>query len=399
MIWKKGLSMNIKDFFSDDDSIIDGLIKEPTSLQRIDDYTKEHQTLGKFEVKVQLPQDYKPKGVTLLTVPETHLTDTNIGSRIDYVAEMKDIHSAVELAIKTLQPTYTVYMGEIYHRGFKTASGVCYWFLKFIELNQYTKVCCVKGNHEESFRQNNPFWYQAKGAGVDGAGVITLPNNFIVNDVAINFEHYGVPQTPLKAKTNIAFMHTDVMTHSIREYFVSKGQQDDFWVKNLPNMTTESLFPEYDIVFNGHMHKKCAFLQVNRVENKPLYLCYTSSLGRTNVTEVDDASLTKYMYLLDMYDGEVDITPIPIELPPYERCVNVQQRLYEIQKQEYQKVKQQFVAASKANDVDTMERLYIQDSDLRDFYSYISDNNATNLYYELSSLFERSKEHARNSNA
>ena len=79
MIWKKGLSMNIKDFFSDDDSIIEGLIKEPTSLQRIDDYTKEHQTLGKFEVKVQLPQDYKPKGVTLLTVPETHLTDTNIG--------------------------------------------------------------------------------------------------------------------------------------------------------------------------------------------------------------------------------------------------------------------------------------------------------------------------------
>ena len=48
---------------------------------------------------------------------------------------------------------------------------------------------------------------------------------------------------------------------------------------------TQKLFPEYDIVFNGHMHGYAKCLPFNE-QGRTLLLVYTSSLGRTSSTEV-----------------------------------------------------------------------------------------------------------------
>ena len=391
--------LTMQDLMGDDnDDILSSSLTEIKIPPVLSHYTIEIQTRGKFTVPYQIPSDYAPRGKTVLVVPETHLTDNNIGSRMDYVAEMKDIHGVVEDVILKLKPDYTVYMGEIFHRGFTTASGVCYWFDKFIHLNKYTTICCVKGNHEDSFKANNPFWYMANGAGVEGAGVITLPNNLVLNDVALNFEHFGIENEFVSGKKTIGFMHTDIMTPTIREFFEGKEQGGDFWVKDLKGVTTDNMFQQYDLIFDGHMHKKCAFLNIPRICGRPLQLCYMGSLGRTNVTEVDDSNLQRQLYIIDCYDGNYDVIPIPVYLPNYDSVVNVQQRIQDVKKQKMSKEKKEYISSAKTCDVNKLAGMYIENEHLRAYYEYLAaGGSVAQTFYDIRDLFERSKTNARNS--
>lgn len=311
--------LRLEDLF-EDIRINSPLIQEPVKDMQL----LAKQTLGMFNVEYSIPEGLVRKKHRVFIVPETHLKDTNIKTRKNYVAEMKDVHMAVRSVVNELKPDFTIYMGEIFNGSFTYAKDILFWMSEFLEMNTVTKVITLKGNHEESYYKNNPFWYMAKGAGINGLGIFKLPPNLVLDDVVLTFHHFGVEPKYIRGKKNIGLMHTDVMNPTLRKYL----EVEDTYIHDMQT-PAQHLFPEYDMVFNGHMHKLCRQLKINRPA-KPLYLFYTASLGRTNITEVDNDFRTRYIYVLDIEGDNVDINLIPIVLPKYEDVVDEETRRREV---------------------------------------------------------------------
>lgn len=381
--------MEFNDFIDLDLSTeITGLFNDEVKDQRVDFMTLQRQSLGKFDIEYTLPNVDSFKGEQVLVIPEMHIKDTNLPARKDYVAEMKDVFKTVKGIIQHYLPKKTIVMGEIFDRGFKTVDGSCYWFHEILDTNRYTELCCVKGNHEDSFYKNNPIWYLGNGAGMNGLGTIKFPPNFLLNDVAFNFHHHGMPHTMLEGKTNVSFMHTDVMTQQIREVIKHKTGEEFFWTQNLEGTVTADLFTQYDIVFNGHMHKVCAMLEIKRNNVSPLTLVYTSTLGRTNITEVDDNSLWKYLYLLDVYDGKVDIHPIGIRLPSFDESVILQERINnELKAQRAKERKLMKKEAPRRENI--LNEIPFENGMLKEFYIYASKQSPLTLLDSLDYLYKK----------
>ncbi len=356
---------------------------------RIDFRTLELQTKGMFDIQLSLPNDFVPKGKVHLVVPETHIKDTNLPARKDYVAEMKDIFSAVEHVVQLYNPEKTIFMGEIFDRGFKTVAGSCYWFHTLLSLCQFTEVCCVKGNHEDSFYHDNPIWYLGNGAGMHGIGTVTFPENFISEGVAFNFQHYNRKFQPIQGSKSILFSHRDIMTQQIRDLLEKQTGENIWWTKNTQGVITSELFPEYDAVFNGHMHKLCAMLRIKRkyVESL-LTLVYTSTLGRTNITEVNDNSLWKYMYLIDCFDGDFEIIPVGIRLPSYEECVVEEERTKKIKKNiENKALKVVRKETLKGASPDVL--LKYQSPTIRRFYTYSTKHHPLTILQSIDNVYNK----------
>lgn len=363
---------------------------------RLDFRTLELQTKGMFDIELSLPNDFVPKGKLHLIVPETHIKDTNLPARKDYVAEMKDVFSAVEHVIQMYSPEKTIFMGEIFDRGFKTVAGSCYWFHTLLSLSQYTEVCCVKGNHEDSFYHDNPIWYLGYGAGMNGVGTVQFPENFVSEGVAFNFQHHNRKFEPLHGKKSILFSHRDIMTQQIRVLLEQQTGEDIWWTKNTQGVVTAELFPEYDAVFNGHMHKLCAMLKIRRkyVESL-LTMVYTSTLGRTNITEVNNEHLWKYLYLIDCFDGDFEIIPIGIKLPSYEECVVEEERTKAIKKNgEKKEIKELRNDSMRGIGADNI--LKYQDVKLQMFYKYASDHHPLTIIKSLDSIYRKELEQCQN---
>lgn len=338
-----------------------------------------------FQTKYSFPQISDPYNFRMLIVPEPHISDKNRASRINYVDEMKCIFSPIEKAIEFYQPDDTLFMGEIFDRGFSSVPELCYWFDKFIALKTKTNVCSVKGNHEDSFYKNNPYWY------LTGAGIITSPINRVIDGVALNYYHYGEVNTPVFANTTVGFSHDDVMTGSIRKAL----KVDSIFLKDMPTSTT-SLFPNHDIVFNGHLHKLCTQLKIPRTQNGTefLNLIYTGTLGRTNILEVNKEAneCTVYLYILDIKDGNAKITPLPIELPNYDSVVNFKERNKYKEKTEHTKLKQMITTTTTRTNLvanrEEINKTLNTNKKLNLFYQTIKDTSPNKILDALDSIFK-----------
>lgn len=347
------------------------------------------QNLGTYATKYSLPNPLPQRGNhRLLFIPETHLRDTNIRSRKDYVTEMKDIHACVKHIIKETKPDYTIYMGEIFDRGLKYAQEILYWFTEFLEISNYTTTVATKGNHEDSFYKNNPFWFMAKSSvpnlPINGVGIFKVVPNLILDDVVVTFHHHGVPPNYIKGKRNIGVMHTDIMTKAIRDQI----SFDKFYVKDIKS-PTQKLFPEYDIVFNGHMHGICQMLNIQRTGSDPLLLVYTSSLGRTSSTEVDNDFLNRFLYLIDITGSDISIEPILLTLPCYEDVTDstaIARNRLVYQNQKQRKSIQQMI---KTQDNIDINELFGNDNYLRRLYHLIDTTHPKKFLEQRKTLYRR----------
>ncbi len=268
----------------------------------------------RFITECFLPENLSERGNhRVLVIPETHINGQNIKTRKDYLSEMKSIFNAVERLIDEAKPDYVIFMGEIFNGSIKSAKEVLYWVFTLLRVSEKTRILSVKGNHEDSFYVDNPFWYLAKGCGiVNGQGTIELLPNLILDEVSFTFHHHNVPVVENKAKVNIGIMHRDIMPRGLKDII---DEDNNYFYVDASSSNVGEIFGDYDIVLNGHMHKLHGMFKLTRPSGRNLLLIYTSSNGRTNRTEVHENFLFRNHYILDITGEVVDVKIAKLKLP------------------------------------------------------------------------------------
>lgn len=245
----------------------------------------------------------------VIIIPEQHLYHKAITTVPEMVKDNAKIIQDILTTIQELTNPIVIFMGDIVHRGIKNTEDSYFIEDYFRSLNQLTNgmVLSVVGNHELSYRKNNPFW----GASfIDSEyiksvvkhtynveqPIIGVVDDMIINDTMYAFGHYGrsfsnTYFTPQEVKQVVLLSHDSLICDEIINAFNDKGSNMDkrfLKVKNLHNGTNMPRTTLLKYVYVGHLHKAHGVFHVQEEINGielDFIIRYLASLGRTNHSE------------------------------------------------------------------------------------------------------------------
>jgi len=279
-------------------------------------------------------------------ITDLHNKEGNLESRRDYQKEcdyvwdrVLDVILAHREKDRVVIPIFT---GDIYHNSFDTVfqavanKDTIVGIRKLVE-DMFTAL----GNHETTYYNDNPFWtlfhtiesekvrnILTKAWKPQGKiQTLRIVDHFKIGNVNFHFNHYGTPITKLKdskvdGEVNIGIFHQDLYAKEIVEELEStKGlsifEHDPVYFTDGP------VLYGYDHAFFGHMHK--LYGQWTYFCDRTYYtteLHYLGSLGRTNVTEVNDSFLERNIPSVIIKDGLfAGIEDFKFNLMNREQCV------------------------------------------------------------------------------
>lgn len=222
-----------------------------------------------------------------LVVTDLHLYYKNLSSRKNYLAELDVARQKIEeLCEKYDRPTI-LFLGDIFHSGYQSVTQAISdisWFGKLKEIT--SGLYTVVGNHELSYTKSNPFYGLICGVASSKLpisskvfghhGVVNVVDELIDGDTKFVFNHYGTEiDTDKFEGVKIGLFHQDLVTAQVEA-------DNDIQVYG-DRLEDTSVFSSYDYAFLGHIHSVYGLYREGRT-----FVDYLGSLGRTNVTEVND---------------------------------------------------------------------------------------------------------------
>ena len=266
----------------------------------------------------------------IIVMPEPHIWDKNISTRIDYVGEIKEYMQEVKSIIEgeTLDGSRVsvVWAGDIFHRGFNNVDEVLYWYTYFLELAGITegRMYSVVGNHELSYYKGNPFWYLTsemnsellkgqRGLAYTPLGSINILNVTdrveIGDRVVVSLGHYNTQPKPVEGKVNVLVTHNSIIEEEIGRVLRNKYDRDPLeHFIDYSYVRTNKPFEGFEYAFVGHMHKAYGLFTIDYGEDNipDTRLRYLGSIGRTNSDEVQDNDRERVIPVLTIErSGEV----------------------------------------------------------------------------------------------
>ena len=248
----------------------------------------------------------------VVIIPEQHLYHKPIATIPEMVNDNNDI---IEELLKLLgglcNPT-VIFIGDIIHRGIKSTED-CYFIEDFFRA--VNTLCCgrvfsVVGNHELSYRKNNPFWGVSliKSNYVNNlihynynvtSPLIVVVDDLVIGDVQYVFGHYdrcyyGKYDTGIDVSKVVLLSHNSLLTGDIIDNMSNKGVDlnvDYIRKTELLDSNNIPLTSKLKYVYVGHMHKAHGIYEVEEVidgVDLNFNLHYLASLGRTNHGEYTD---------------------------------------------------------------------------------------------------------------
>ena len=277
-------------------------------------------------------------------VTDLHDSDQKKRNRIDYQSEISDCKiQIITIGRKYLEAGYNpilLLLGDVFDRGFKDPDSSAlvnsFWMLL---KKVYTEIYSVLGNHEVSFYKSNPFYTlintiesQKIRLSLDSKVVTPkgLTNTINVVDliedgeVCFHFNHSGCPLSkPIEGKINVGLYHLDICCREILDNMKQVYGNDIFEAKKPLVFDGIDLFDGFSYNFFGHMHKVYGTWDFSKPGSSEVsHLYYLGSLGRPNVTEVNDSFLERNLPVVLVEDGKfVRVEDNKIRLQSREQCV------------------------------------------------------------------------------
>lgn len=291
-------------------------------------------------------------------VTDLHDSNKEKENRFDYPGEINDVkEQIVRVGFNSREQGYTpilILLGDVFDNSFQDPDSATiannFWILA---KRLFKEIYVVVGNHETTYYKANPFYTlisEIKSAKVRGIvnKVWTpkgLANTFNVvdvvedGDVVFHFNHHGTPiSRPTNGKTNIALYHQDIVCKELIEAMRNQYGTDIFDTGTLEFSHTD-LFDGFVYNFFGHMHKIYGTWEfVNEKTMAKSMLCYLGSLGRPNVTEVDNKFLERNIPVVLVEDGKL-VGVLDNKFQLRSRTVCVQEAVVEKNKVKYEEMK------------------------------------------------------------
>lgn len=292
--------------------------------------------------------------VAWLIASDLHLYYKNISSHLDYVNEMLEVRgNMLETAMKYKAEGYTkvnlLLLGDVFHRSYTSVDSAVYDCNFFVLWREKIGDCySVIGNHELSYYKSNPFFSLVKEIESQRVLNITdrvwtptglLPIIRVVDtiecgDVVFHFNHNRclIARPTDSSKVNIGLFHQEIVCNEIVSAMNAR-LGDEIYASTIDFDSTD-IFSGYNYCFFGHMHKVYGTWKLE----SGTVVSYLASLGRTNVSEVNDSFLERNLPVVKVIDGKFSgIDDNFIRLPSFEESISVS--VAEKNKEEREKAK------------------------------------------------------------
>lgn len=206
-----------------------------------------------------------------------------------------------------------IFLGDIYDNSFKDVERAMVEFDYMV----YLKKAChslkaVMGNHEFSYKKDNPFW--ALVSTIDShspavksnritplgvTGVLDICDRFEDGEVVFNFNHYGSSVLqPVYDKVNIGLFHQNIVCRPAVNSAINRGLSP--YETTCIQLEENDVLSGYNYSFFGHFHKYYGKWQIDNGR----FIYYLGSLGRPNNTEVSDNFLERKIPCVIVEDGK-----------------------------------------------------------------------------------------------
>lgn len=279
----------------------------------------------------------------VIVIPEPHLWDRTFKNRRDYPGEIEAYLEEVLLRVEQLPgEKIIIFPGDIFHHGYTSIAGVSYAFSLFARMNKLTnnRVFSVVGNHELTYRSNNPFWMMASDEtnrfgdmqGLSGYGVVH-PGIQIVDTLSVGpldfvLGHFSRREYVPTHRDCVLITHNALTEPEISKAVnaAHKTESIDEYL-HVSSLLSEEAMPvtEYlKYVFIGHMHTYYSSFDVDEMVNgvhMQFFLQYLGSLGRTSVAEINDCDLKRTIPVFTIDGNSYDYAPFTVMLKGYDEIV------------------------------------------------------------------------------
>lgn len=257
-----------------------------------------------------------------LIISDLHDFCKNLDNRFNYPNEIDLVkEKIIELGVMYKNRGYDVtaiLLGDVNNRSFSNVNGAIlnnnYWI---VADKLFNKIYSVLGNHETTYYNSNPFFTLVNKIESDKVkmlhnkvwqpigmlNIFNIVDKFEDGNVAFHFNHYGCPITyPDRSKFNIGLFHTDFVFSEL-----AKASEDvnhmNAYIKKAISANNNELLELYDICFFAHHHKLYGCWQITTDSGHNCVVSHLASLGRPNVTEVDDNFLERNIPVVIIEDG------------------------------------------------------------------------------------------------
>ena len=255
-----------------------------------------------------------------LIASDLHFSYKNLRSRKNYRDEMTDVKmQMIRTAADYKKQGYSVkliLLGDVFHNSYNDVFNACVDNNFFFLWNEaFGEIYSVLGNHELTYYSCNPFYTLVSCINsvkisnilnnvwtpLGAANIIQIVDKLEAGNVAFHFNHYGTPYDrdfPKEDKIHVGLFHQNLVSGEI----VTCMEQQ--LGKQLYEKTVDiegfKMLNEYDYCFFGHMHSIYGTFRTDYGTT----LCYLASLGRTNVTEVNDNFLHRKLPGIVIHDSK-----------------------------------------------------------------------------------------------
>lgn len=263
-----------------------------------------------------------------LIVTDLHYAE-NKANRKDYFSEILQIlQNIAELSLKYRQKGYSpqlIFLGDVTDTSIANAEEAmrCVDVLRFF-VSQFDRAYSVVGNHEETYIENNPFWFLVSEIGDKSLSrlpralqpksvypCIAILDTLSDGEVTFYFNHYGiVPKVPEAEGVRIGLFHQNIGSNDICQMW---GTFD--------NVEEAAYVQAYNYCFFGHMHMAYGKYELN--EKGTCIAEWLGSCGRANILEVENAPLKVNVPAILVEDGIFNsIEDNYLTRPSAEECID-----------------------------------------------------------------------------
>lgn len=292
----------------------------------------------------------------VIVIPEPHLWDRTIKNRYDYPSEVQGYLEDVLSKVEQLPgEKIIVFPGDIFHHGYTSISGVSYAFSLFARMNKLTnnRVYSAVGNHELTYRSNNPFWMMAEDStqrfedmqGLSGYGVV-CPGIQVVDKLSVGpldfiFGHFSRQDYSDLGRDCVLITHNSLaepeISKAVNAAHKTEPIEEYLHVTSLLSANALPVTEHLKYVFVGHMHTYYSSFDVDEMVNgvhMKFFLQYLGSLGRTSISEINDYDLERSIPVFSVEDEGYTYNPFTIKLKGYDELVR--QDVVKDNKEKYQ---------------------------------------------------------------
>lgn len=332
-------------------------------------------------------------------IPEPHIWDKSFENRWSYVNEISGyLNEIISRIASESGEKIIIFPGDVFHRSYKSLSGLIDSINLFSRLNDITdgNVYSCVGNHELTYSSNNPFWmmchdstdrfgsfHSLSGYGTVSPG-IKVADSLAVGKTLFVFGHYGRTDfgEDYSSFSNIVYIsHNSISAKEIMDDLVLSYHRnikpEYLNVQDIRSKGSIPLSDKVSHVFVGHMHSAYGKYTVEEcIQGVDMHfdLLNLGSLGRTSITEIDDADLTRTIpHFIFSEDGSYTYEPFDIKLQERASLVNED------------KVTASHALAEKRKPIETLKKTNVFGSDpkerITDWLS--NDLQSLNIFFSI----------------